>query len=368
MNIETGAANPGVVAVDVSSVCRDERLPGSVDFTRLELVLEAWREQMDGFAKFYLAADRSLLREMKPDVRRVAEDMRDKGELDLFREADDALLDHAEKHGGCVLSRDRFLDKRRDYEWVRERFYTWEIGKSKEGKNRVRITRQPSCNTQSFDISRAVEQKWAKSRGFPNLQHPAAKELWRCVSDDPCLTRQITPNALKVLPILKGDVALCPGCEKPLLSLGERPAEAELKLVFEGTTLAWFTLKAGEEVTFGRSTMPDTAALAELARKGAFDGVGRAHADLRMEGKLVAIRPVDDKHQVEVATWDTQERDFDKPREIPHGDGFTTIGTRDVILIGNRLELVRSGRSITEAEQLTEGGDADWRRRTTAEP
>lgn len=307
--------------------------------------------------------DRSLLDDFSRDDKRLAKKMRRAGELFVHPQADTPLLIHAETYGGSVLSRDRFLDARRERSWVPERFFTWEIDDA------VRIVRQGSRNTQAFDVSRKLEQKLAQAQGLPSLRHPATRRRWACASEVPCLTRESAPDFLRVLPVLELDVALCPGCRQPLRDLGMRPSEAEMKVVVEERALARFTVRQGEKVAFGRLILPDTAELAELARKGVFAGVGRVHADLRLSGKRVAIRPVDDRHSVALRRWNSQKRRFEREQELRHADGFTAIGLRDSLLIGNRLELVRSGRSIAEAEELSQNGDSSaWRFLNTAGP
>jgi hypothetical protein len=273
-------------------------------------------------------------------------------------------LSHAEAHGGSVLSRDRFLDARRDRPWVPQRFFTWEVEKS------VQIVRQTSRNTQPFDVSRKLEQKLAQAQGLPDLRHPAARRRWACVSEVPCLTRESAPAFLRVLPALEGDSALCPGCRRPLHDLGVRPSEAELKVIVDDRTLARFTVRQGERIAFGRLLLPNTVELAALAREGAFAGVGRVHADLRISGKRLAVRPVDDRHAVSVLPWDSTKRRFGRERKLRHADGFTAIGLRDSLLIGDQLEIVRSGRSIAEAEELSRTSDdaSPWRFRSTAGP
>lgn len=359
-----GEVDSGLVGVDVSNVCRDHNLPGTVGFERLSLVQEAWREQVCRHAEFHLIADESLLEYLSRDDRRLAKRMGRAGELELLPEADEPLLDYAQANGGCVLSRDRFLAERPGRTWVPERFFTWEVLEEE-----VQIVRQPSRNTQPFDISRRVEQKLARSRGFRDLKRPALSKRWACTSDVPCLTRELSPSCLRVLPLREGELILCPGCRRPLLDLGPRPNEAELKLVVDDEVLARFTIRQGQQIAFGRLTLPDTAKLARLAEKGVFAGLGRVHAHLRMADSRLAVRPVDDRHRVKLSRWSAKRRRFTRGREIRHADGFTAIAPRDVLLIGNRLELVRSGRSIAEAEELAAVNDlAPWRVNGTAPP
>ena len=360
----TSEIDIGLVGVDVSNACRDQRLPGQIGLDRLNLVLDAWRTQLARHAEFHLIADQSLLQYLSHDDKRTARLMSRAGDLLLLPEADEPLLDYAEAQGGTVLSRDRFLAERPGRSWVPERFFSWEI--TEEG---VRIVRQPSRNTQPFDISRKVEQKLARARGFRDLRHSAARKRWACTSSVSCLTRESSPDFLRVLPLREDGQILCPGCREPLLDLGARPGEAELKLVVDDNTLARFTIRQGPKVAFGRLFLPDTAKLAELAQKGVFAGLGRVHADLRMADSRLAVRPVDDRHRVKIRRWDAKRRRFEREHEIRHADGFTAVGLRDILLIGDRLELVRSGRSIAEAEELTDRHDiAPWRMGGTVQP
>jgi hypothetical protein len=353
----------GLVGVDVSNVCRDHGLPGEVGFDRLNLVLRAWRDQVARHAEFHLIADESLLDYLSHGDRQLARKMSRSGQLVLLPEADEPLLDYAEENDGAVLSRDRFLAERRGRVWVRERFFTWEAS-----NGRVRIVRQASRNTQSFDISRRVEQKLARERGFRNLQHAAVGRRWACTSEAPCRIRELSPDFLRVPPLREGGQILCPCCREQLLDLGPRPNEAEMKLVVEEDTLARFTIRQGQQVAFGRLILPDTAKLAELAQRGIFAGLGRIHAHLRMADSQLAIRPVDDRHRVKVRRWNAKRRRFKRAGELRHASGFTAIAPRDVLLLGDRLELVRSGRSIAEAEELSDHpGKEPWRLRGTAQ-
>jgi hypothetical protein len=359
----TGEIDIGLVGVDVSNACRDQRLLGQIGFNRLNLVLEAWREQLARHAEFHLIADDSLLQYLSPDDQRAAKKMSRSGELLLLPEADEPLLDYAEAHSGTVLSRDRFLAERPGRNWVPERFFSWELI-----TDEVRIVRQPSRNTQPFDISRRIEQKLARARGLRDLKRPAARKRWACTSSVACLTRESSPDFLRVLPLREDGQILCPGCRQPLLDLGPRPGEAELKLVVDDDTLARFTIRQGQQVAFGRLILPDTAKLAELAQRGVFAGVGRVHADLRMADSRLAVRPVDDRHRVKIRPWNQKRRRYEREREVRHGSGFTPVGLRDILRIGDQLELVRSGRSIAEAEELTDHhGIEPWRMGGTAQ-
>ncbi len=360
--VSVSEADVGVVGVDVANALRDPSLSGPVGMRRVERLVEAWRTQVSQHADVRLVVDRSVLTGLSRTDRRRIRQLRRRDGLLIAHDADHALLDLAEMHQGCVLSRDRFLDKRRGRRWVPQRFFTWIVS-----DNQVKIVRQESRNTQPFEISRKEEQKMVQARGISDLRHPAARRRWVCVSDVPCPTREITPDFLQVLPLLEGTQILCPGCRYPLRDLGPRPAEAEMKLVVDDAVLARFTIHQGETIRFGRLSMPDALPISELAWEGAFDDVGREHAAMRLLGRRLAIRPVDEEHPVWVRSWRSQARLFTRERRLRHSAGFTPVDIRDILLLGERLELHRSGRSIAEAETLGENEpDSGWRSRGTA--
>lgn len=312
----------------------------------MNLVVAAWRERISRYAEVHLVADRSLLAEFPKAERKQVGSMRRRGRFMVARDADDVLLELAESRDGCVLSRDRFLDKRRGRRWIAERFYTWYV---EDGQ--VQIGRRASLNTQSFDISRKEEQKDAQSNGIPDLDHPVTKRRWACASNIPCPTREASPDFIQVLPILDREVVRCPGCRQPLHDLGKRPNEIELKVVLDDLTVARFRLMQGETVTFGRTTLPSSPILADLTESNALADVGRTHAELRIVGKNLAVRPVDKEHPVWVRRWRKMQL-LREEEKLHHTNGFSPIGLRDTLVFGRHLELRRSGRSIAEAEAL----------------
>lgn len=345
-----------ILVVDVANVCLDGSLPGFVSLSRLELVLDAWRQQICQYVEVLLVVDKSLLRKLPPADRQRVKRLRRQGSLWIrSRDADDLLLDMAEDKGGCVLSKDRFLDKRRGRRWNEDRFYSW----SMRG-NAIRVGRRPSQNTQPYDISRKEEQKLARLRGIDDLRHPALRRRWACVSEAACETRDATPEFLEVLPALDHITPVCPGCGHPLEDRGTRPNRAELKLVFDEVELARFSLTQGETIPFGRTMMPQSGKVVALGRKGKLSDIGREHVHVRLVGKRVAARPADDGHPVWVHRWDSDRRRFDRRVQL-HPGRFTAVGLRDILLVGERLELHRSGRSIVEAQSLGDPeADESW--------
>lgn len=355
----SGKIDIGIVGVNLAGVCGDQWLGDPIGLRRLDLVLNAWRTQISRYAEFRFFADRFLLRDLGREDRRRAKRMRRAGELEVGGNVDDSLLSDAEKHGGCVLAKERPLDAKRGLSAAPAQDFTWAVG-----DKGVRIARRAPY-AQPVDTSHLAVPEPTDIHSLPDLRDAAVRNRWRCVSKAPCLTRELSPDFLRVLPRIEGDQILCPGCWRPLRPIDQRPNEAELRVLIDDDTVARFTVGPADEVTFGKLALPDTAELAELDRKGAFSGVGRVHAQLRMDGDRVAVRPVDDDHPVAVRRWNPRRRRLGRERELRHGDGFTPLELRDALVIGKRLELVRSHRSITEAEELRRGDDAYWRLHTT---
>lgn len=349
----------GTLAVDVANACLDKRLPGPPGLRRLNLVIEAWRSEVCRHVDLHLVIDASAFRRLSLPSALRAWPMRRAGTLVVARDADEALLDHVERHGGCVLSRDRFLDKRPDRQWEPHRFFAWEVR-----ERVVRIVPRPSRNTQPYDISEAVERKSLRSRGLSRADLLALRR-WMCESDVPCVTRMVSPGALLVAPIERGGRPCCPGCEQPLQDRGDRRLDAELKLVIDDTVRLRFTLGEGEPLVFGRLVLPDTVELAALAREGALDGLGRCHVELRRDERGLAARPVDDRHAVQHERWTKERRRFESAVPLSPGR-FTVIPRRDRLLLTDRVALMRSGRSVAEAEELDRfASPGAWQRMQT---
>jgi hypothetical protein len=358
LNGRTGL-DVGTLAVDVANVCLDKRLPGRAGLRRLDLVINAWRAEVCRHVDLHLVIDASALRRLSLLGRLRAWRMRRAGRLIVAHDADEALLDHVERHGGCLLSCDRFLDKRPGRQWQPHHLFAWEV----RGQM-LRIIPRPPRNTQPYDISEAVERKALRTLGISRADLLALRR-WTCESDVPCVTRLVSPDALLVAPIQRGGRPCCPGCEQPLRDRGDRRLAVELKLVIDDAVRLRFTITEGEPLAFGRFVLPDTAELAALAREGALDGLGRRHVELRRDTRGLAARPVDDRHMVRYERWAKRRRRFEPAVPLSPGD-FTVIPRRDRLLLTDRVVLMRSGRSIAEAEELDRLASAGaWQRMQT---
>lgn len=113
--------SPPDLLVDLSNVCRDKDLGGRADasWDRYELVLAAWRDQINRDSRVLAVADDSLfrmLRTMQDKAAFVAAQGR--GEVITAPDADPVILDMARETGAAVLSRDGYVGHRRKHDWI----------------------------------------------------------------------------------------------------------------------------------------------------------------------------------------------------------------------------------------------------------
>src|SRR5690242_14140314 len=102
--MERRTVDTGTVVVDVSPVVRNATLGGDEGLARLDLVLEAWRAQVDAFSQFILVADRSLRKNIPQEEASQLEDrLAAWGEHELAAYADPVVLRHAERHRAVIL-------------------------------------------------------------------------------------------------------------------------------------------------------------------------------------------------------------------------------------------------------------------------
>src|SRR5690348_2180513 len=107
--------------IDVSNVCWDAQLPPEGHrrpiWSRLQLVMQAWRRQHGRDARFHLVADDSLVHSLD-DLREHGR-LQTSGRLTVVPVADVEILSLARDHDVHIITRDHFVDHRCEHPWIR---------------------------------------------------------------------------------------------------------------------------------------------------------------------------------------------------------------------------------------------------------
>src|SRR5215469_7555396 len=118
--------------IDVSNVCWDHQLPPAGTrrpvWSRLHLVMAAWRRSHGDRVRFELVADDALVHDLAGDTREYGRLLR-AGTLAVEPVADIRILALARDRGLHVLTRDHYVDHRRAHPWIEsaaERFHRWQ--------------------------------------------------------------------------------------------------------------------------------------------------------------------------------------------------------------------------------------------------
>lgn len=362
-----GSTGAPTLLVDLSNVCHHGDL-GCGDrptLARLDRLLAAWRTSVDADPSVLCVADRSLRRLLGAgDQRRLAR-MATRREV-LVPEhgvADNVLLRLAEEHpDAALLSRDAFMAYRRSFPWIDaelDRFYTWSVDK------RGVVLRTQVKVGDDFAVSRAEEVDELRSHGFPGrapTSHPVLRHRYRCVSEGPCLTRDFHPEMLRVAPQLRdGSVAVCPGCGGPLEVVDSAVLGVEIKVRVDEHEVARFTLHDGAEAILGRDTVPLGDLGTALVASGSLSSVSRDHARVRVAGRQLHVEDVGSRNGTWVAEWVARDGAHGSWQPLEQG-AERRVGKRDLVRLGRRVQLVRSGRTFPVAPtHQDDGGPGDGR-------
>ncbi|MDV8065579.1 FHA domain-containing protein [Rhodococcus sp. IEGM 1366] len=247
-----------IFAIDLSNICWDKSLPplggrGPL-VSRFVDVATALEEQFPG-STMLCVADNSL-RHAVSDMRgRKWREIREKYAITEVPVADEIILDYAERNNAVVISRDQFVDHRRQHPWIIDdpaRFV-------KPINNGDKIEFVPSgIKFESHHaISMMIERKELQQLGIDLRGHRAILNThWRC-KNSLCLQSKLW-NVLLLWPAVdESGTACCPTCRQALDPLGPRPRARQL-IAFSADSdveLFRFPVEFGLPIVLGRGPL-----------------------------------------------------------------------------------------------------------------
>jgi hypothetical protein len=346
-----GGAN---AVIDVSNVCWDEQLPPCGKrrpvWRRLDLVMAAWRRRPGTGSTIRLVADDSLVHAL--DDPYAYGRALDQGDITVQPVADVEILALARKHGLHILTRDHYLDHRRNHPWIENspgRFHRWEFDHGIVNIVPLGITSRPPQ-----DLSRAVEIKDLQQLRLDprNPRYRTVIETrWQC-TDTHCPENAHWQGQLLVMPkVTAHGEPRCPTCGGQLADLGRRERLHEIVVEERsGAEIMRFPVEAGSAVVIGRglslkgvNLQVDVLSLSRDAR-AAIERVSRRHLTLTVQ------EPAPDRRRMIVTDLGSRNG---TTVEHPPGGGKPTAVTpgesayameRERIVLGDAVTLRFSGK------------------------
>ncbi len=341
------------MVVDVSNIVRDLQLPGCSPccWDRVELVLNAWRDQIDPDAAFYLVIDTRSAKRLGTDCIEKYRRASRAGDVREYSYADPEILSFAEQTAAAVLTGDYYRDERRKFPWVdgnTDRFFHWRF---QSGVAKI-VPRTMGIPTE-FSKSRAEERTELKGLGADLSIRDVQQGLtnsYRCDNRD-CWRHQFSPDLFIGIPDLTEPLSpRCSTCGSQLVMLGETGQVVQLKLwAKDSDSVRRVTLTRGQSVVVGRATEPKL--IAELLGQDAHE-ISRRHAIIEWDGTTLRVADLGSKNGTSLLRWEQRTRCLQAPETVTDS---TDVGPRDQISLAAVLNIQRSGRKYyLEASQALE--------------
>jgi hypothetical protein len=275
------------------------------------------------------------------------------GQLTVAPVADVEILARARDKARHVISRDQFVEYRRQHPWIEAsagRFHCWRVERGQVG-----ITESGITPRSAQEVSRAVEYKELRQHRLDprNPRYNSILESrWQC-RNKLCPESAHWQGHLLVLPMVTGNgEPRCPTCGGPLADRGprERLSEVVVEDLASGTEIMRFPLELSSPVIVGRGMSLKGVNLqvyGDSAFRSAVERVSRRHLLLRAE------EPRAGTHRRLVATDlgssnGTRVRraaraGFSKAKAMPAGTE-TLVMECDQLVLGDAITVRLSGK------------------------
>ena len=338
-----------LVAVDLSNLCRDQRLLRAgiqADLGLIDLFREGLTRSGIRHGSVVWIADRSLIPLLAPEERRRARELEASGELELSTLADERLLELAlseyAEPGTLVASMDNFDDFRRSYPEIQgstDQFLAWALGPDGSLHIEFRDMRVHSHRR----LSKKEESAELKARRLvrDSIVRKATDHYFQCDSSD-CLLASLWPDRLPELPRFddRSDQFVCPSCGTPVTAGPPRPSAAQMIVFLDGVEQFRVLIEENQLITIGRTDGPNRIGLASRLHTDRTDAISRSHVRLTMTDGNLTVDDVGSRNGTVVRKAGSASEarlESDKPCRIQRGD---------TIALPSGITLELSGRSI----------------------
>jgi hypothetical protein len=332
------------VVIDAANVAGSAVLPGCGKFCwdRLDLVRQAWRNQVDPEVTFVMVMDTGPSNQLGASCKRKYRDERRAGEVVEVDFGDPEILRIAEETDAAVITGDFYKDQRREHPWIdgnRTQFFRWEV----ENGVVVIVGRDMGIPS-DFSKTRAEERAELKGMGAdvanPEVER-ALRRVYRCDTDT-CWLHKYDPGHYTGVPDVRDPRRpLCSVCREPLTVLGESPRLVQVKLADASRTkLERRTLSPGDSLVIGRNTSDELVSRVLAADVGL---VSRQHARLDWDGSQLTLTDLNSKNGTTVRRWAGKQRGYDSAVRIT---GTVSLGPRDEACLAGALLITRSARGF----------------------
>jgi pSer/pThr/pTyr-binding forkhead associated (FHA) protein len=339
------------VVVDGSNVCCDRRFDDTGDLARwdrLVAVVEAYREHVDPDAVVLVIADANLERKLSRDDRRLMRSATSEGWYrSVDGDADAVVLREAREANACIISRDRFVDYRRQHDWIDDNdtlFYDWTrtaAGAHVKQRNMGRHT--------GFSISRAAERTMLKERGL--LDRSRGRERVRqtlldrrYVCDNPmCLAAKLTPDDVGIPQRRRDGAPACPGCGKDVVDAGARLAGVQLRLITDDSEQR-LQVTTSQSLELGRGqTTPDGLDPSLVLPAEDRCRISRQHLLLEFDGQHLVVTDLGSTGGTGLMRWDGAAEATAAPVPLTANEPVR-LNSRDEVVLSGVIRIAHSGQ------------------------
>jgi hypothetical protein len=340
------------LVVDVANVSREERLGGKYrpSWRALVEIVTAWGDRF-GTPRVVLACDRGLdFGEHQDEFEQLARWGAAARPWPLvltgLHDADPVILKIAAETGASVLSRDRFLDHRRDHPWIggtADRVFSWQVADT----GRVEIVARRMLVTGEFTMSEAEQARADKRRGLrDDVLDEALRWHFRCTTDG-CVLRERFPARLRDLPIARNGRLICPQCKRPVQRLERRRVSRAVKLS-AGSRAVRVGVEAGDSIVVGR----DERGLANrVLSPGDLRKISSRHLRISFDGKDVVVTDLGSTNGTVIETWSARDRERRAAVDLRAGDPVV-LRPNDHVTLAGVVQVALSGHRAPRARPL----------------